>query len=148
MANIPWDDGGRELNYLEELIHDIREGCPRFETTEGFQATRDEFAHAHEILTHQLSHAWKIIERKDFLLEKFKNPWIKCAERMPPYEERVLGVTKDGYFYLAELRDYKLIDMPDVFVSNDGITIKLTHWMPLPPPPQDEIEPEGEDNFE
>lgn len=65
-------------------------------------------------------------------LDKLKNPWIKCSERMPEldddgYSEPVLAVNEIG--------DIKVVS----FYSGEGLDscTEITHWMPLPELPKD-----------
>lgn len=65
-------------------------------------------------------------------LDKLKNTWIKCSERMPPFvgeQSKPVLVWGDGY------------DEPEIgiFHEYDGWDAwGVTHWQPLPPPPEDE----------
>jgi hypothetical protein len=71
--------------------------------------------------------------------------WIKCSERLPEivqdsgdlkWSTEVLCYLNDGSFLLAHKTNF-------VFWKdwNSGLTVKnenVTHWMPLPTPPEDE----------
>lgn len=64
-------------------------------------------------------------------LDKLKNPWIKCSERMPEldddgYSEMVLVVGRHGSIHLNYLKD-----------NEWSLAMKVTHWMPLPELPKD-----------
>ncbi|QGU13977.1 DUF551 domain-containing protein [Leclercia sp. 119287] len=56
--------------------------------------------------------------------------WIKCSERMP--EVMVTVITSNGFDIGQgwwDGDDWKSFDCHDVVPG------KVTHWMPLPPPP-------------
>lgn len=64
-------------------------------------------------------------------LDKFKNPWIKCSERMPEleddgYSEIVLVAGRHGSIRLNYLKD-----------NEWSLAMEVTHWMPLPELPKD-----------
>lgn len=58
--------------------------------------------------------------------------WIKCSDRRPAFGVPVLGYGHNEnptVVYLTALRWYTYVD--DEFASG------VTHWMPLPEPPED-----------
>lgn len=60
------------------------------------------------------------------------NQWIKCSERMPEldddgYSELVLAVSRNRSIHLNFLIDGEWV-----------LTMEVTHWMPLPEPPEEE----------
>lgn len=64
-------------------------------------------------------------------LDKFKNPWIKCSERMPEldddgHSEMVLVAGRNGSIRLNCLID-----------DEWSLAMEITHWMPLPQPPKE-----------
>lgn len=66
-------------------------------------------------------------------LDKFKNPWIKCSERMPEldddgYSEMVLVAGRNGSIRLNFLID-----------DEWSLAMEITHWMPLPKPPKEQV---------
>lgn len=66
-------------------------------------------------------------------LDKLKNPWIKCSERMPELDddgrsEIVLVAGRNGSINLNFLIDDKWFN-----------AMEVTHWMPLPQPPKEQV---------
>lgn len=66
-------------------------------------------------------------------LEKFKNPWIKCSERMPEldddgHSEMVLVAGRNGSIHLNFLID-----------DEWSLAMEATHWMPLPELPKEQV---------
>jgi hypothetical protein len=59
--------------------------------------------------------------------------WIKCSERMPEQYREVLVCSYDGSRYIAALNREMNWDDGDFF---DDIQ-NITHWQPLPEPPQE-----------
>lgn len=62
------------------------------------------------------------------------NRWIPCSERMPEVETRVLLAHENRDIMIGELCDIKIFDTDNGFVKLEDIT----HWMPLPEPPEKE----------
>ena len=55
--------------------------------------------------------------------------WVKCSERMPEFDVLVLVVDQNGIDLGA------IYDGDDWFLADSER--EITHWMPLPAPPQD-----------
>lgn len=64
-------------------------------------------------------------------LDKFKNPWIKCSDRLPPNHTKVLCCNRLKIAIVTRVND-------SWFTSISSYPMHPTHWMPLPPPPKDE----------
>lgn len=64
-------------------------------------------------------------------LDKFKNPWIKCSDRLPPNHTKVLCCNRLTIAIATRVND-------SWFTSISSYPMHPTHWMPLPPPPKDE----------
>lgn len=66
---------------------------------------------------------------------KLPEGWVACSERMPEQFVEVLVCTEDGSRYVAALNQSMNWDDGDFF---DDIQY-VTHWMPLPAAPQQEV---------
>ncbi|EQA3420201.1 DUF551 domain-containing protein [Cronobacter dublinensis] len=72
--------------------------------------------------------------------------WIKCSERMPENDDYVLVADFDAHYTSCE-PNYQIACYGDWFKNNypswdngDGLGVNLktiTHWMPLPAPPDE-----------
>ncbi|EBT4732062.1 DUF550 domain-containing protein [Salmonella enterica subsp. enterica] len=64
--------------------------------------------------------------------------WISCSERMPEDEQEVIVHNKLGYRYVSYFDEHSglFFDMPGGNQMNCIEHILVTHWMPLPAPPQ------------
>ncbi|EEJ3259680.1 DUF551 domain-containing protein [Salmonella enterica subsp. enterica serovar Norwich] len=64
--------------------------------------------------------------------------WISCSERMPEDEQEVIVQNKFGYRYVSYFDEHSglFFDMPGGNQMNCIEHILVTHWMPLPEPPQ------------
>lgn len=58
--------------------------------------------------------------------------WISCSERMPDNNHDVLFFDVWGYIRIG----WFSADDRSWFTSDDGCCMEVTHWMPLPEPPQ------------
>ena len=54
---------------------------------------------------------------------------ISVGERLPEEDVEVLGVCGDGYFWVTSHHN-------SFFTDHDYNFFKITHWMPLPEPPE------------
>lgn len=65
--------------------------------------------------------------------------WIKCEDRMPEKSEKVFVHLKNGImtavWYSSKYRKFNCFDdiEPGGYAFND-----VTHWMPLPEPPEED----------
>lgn len=66
--------------------------------------------------------------------------WISCSERMPEDEQEVIVHNKLGYRYVSYFDEHSglFFDMRGGNQMNCIEHILVTHWMPLPEPPQEE----------
>ncbi|HFW2979828.1 TPA: DUF551 domain-containing protein [Salmonella enterica subsp. enterica serovar Birkenhead] len=64
--------------------------------------------------------------------------WISCSERMPDDEQEVIVHNKLGYRYVSYFDEHSglFFDMRGGNQMNCTEHILVTHWMPLPEPPQ------------
>jgi hypothetical protein len=60
--------------------------------------------------------------------------WIKCSERMPEPNMKILAHSKRCKHFFAVRKNR--VRLPWEFVDGDTCYEKITHWMPLPEPPQ------------
>lgn len=68
-----------------------------------------------------------------------QNEWVRVEERLPENGQIVLFHQKDGFIYCAEYFVGKELMSPEWFIDNDSWNAKVvTHWMPLPAPPEKE----------
>lgn len=62
--------------------------------------------------------------------------WISCSELMPDNNHDVLFFDVWGYIRIG----WFSADDRSWFTSDDGCCMEVTHWMPLPEPPQEDGE--------
>lgn len=66
--------------------------------------------------------------------------WVKCSERMPEIGSRVLVCSRGIYVGLAAYRQWKGAKTEKGralrFEDLRGIVYNVTHWQPLPEPPE------------
>lgn len=67
--------------------------------------------------------------------------WISCSERKPEDEQEVIVQNKLGYRYVSYFDEQSglFFDMPGGNQMNCIEHILVTHWMPLPAAPQQEV---------
>ncbi|EAQ5800836.1 DUF551 domain-containing protein [Salmonella enterica] len=67
--------------------------------------------------------------------------WISCSERMPEDEQEVIVHNKLGYRYVSYFDEHSglFFDMRGGNQMNCIEHILVTHWMPLPAAPQQEV---------
>ena len=69
--------------------------------------------------------------------------WISVEDRLPERDERVLcryTFGEDGLMYFYQVLDYYATDPQPHFQHTLGDTrMRVTHWMPLPEPPEVEV---------
>ena len=64
-------------------------------------------------------------------LDKLKNPWIKCSERMPELDD-------DGRSEMVLVVGKKKIIQQNFLVDDEWVfSMDITHWMPLPELPKE-----------
>ena len=64
--------------------------------------------------------------------------WIPVMERVPEELEDVLCCTDEGYIVLGWLvENPKMTTTGYECASSDGFVRNITHWMPLPEPPEE-----------
>ena len=74
------------------------------------------------------------------------NEWVSVEERLPNDKQIVLFRQKNGFIYCAEYFAGNSLCSPSWFIDCDCWEAKeVTHWMPLPTPP-DRRPPEGEED--
>ena len=59
--------------------------------------------------------------------EEREMDWRPIEDGLPDFDEYVLWYTDDGNYFIEALDK-----------DGDMIRVKVTHWMPLPPPPKTE----------
>ena len=70
--------------------------------------------------------------------------WIPVEERLPENDVMVIGYTPCdgfmfvGYYHEEKKYDWKVWRIITAMRSTKVITKKVTHWMPLPEPPEGE----------
>ena len=76
-------------------------------------------------------------EAADAIEELSKSKWISAEKRLPEVGKRVLTLSKFGHCFDRTLREHNggvLLFAPDGFAPGKDVT----HWMPLPEPPEGE----------
>lgn len=61
--------------------------------------------------------------------------WMKCSERLPEVNDRIELLAWSGEYYWVALHE----KYGGFYCSINGLLIDgVTHWMPLPDPPEEE----------
>ncbi|MGK3157097.1 DUF551 domain-containing protein [Enterobacter kobei] len=84
------------------------------------------------VLMELLRHRAAMLQGADGNSPVIPDGWVACSERMPEQFVEVLACTEGGGRYVAALNQEMTWDDGDFF---DDIQ-DVTHWMPLPTPPQ------------
>ena len=70
--------------------------------------------------------------------------WISVKDRLPNYDTWVIGYTHDQFGSHVEYVDYQTNENRVStkkaicwWEDTDGCQIEVTHWMPLPEPPEE-----------
>ncbi|HHS1785721.1 TPA: DUF551 domain-containing protein [Salmonella enterica subsp. enterica serovar Virchow] len=86
----------------------------------------------------------QVAEYEQIMLQAGSSPvipdgWISCSERMPDDEQEVIVHNKLGYRYVSYFDEHSglFFDMRGGNQMNCTEHILVTHWMPLPEPPQE-----------
>ncbi|HGB6403144.1 TPA: DUF551 domain-containing protein [Salmonella enterica subsp. enterica serovar Oranienburg] len=86
----------------------------------------------------------QVAEYEQIMLQAGNSPvspggWISCSERMPEDEQEVIVHNKLGYRYVSYFDEHSglFFDMRGGNQMNCIEHILVTHWMPLPEPPQE-----------
>lgn len=93
----------------------------------------------------ELAEAFKkaMEESPQVLVIQEKPRWISCSERLPEIFEHVLiiylGFEGEKYITIAYMDDEENACDWCSDWNGDVIDAKVTHWMPLPEPPESEV---------
>ncbi|HGB3295271.1 TPA: DUF551 domain-containing protein [Salmonella enterica subsp. enterica serovar 40:-:1,5] len=86
----------------------------------------------------------QVAEYEQIMLQAGNSPvspggWISCSERIPEDEQEVIVHNKLGYRYVSYFDEHSglFFDMRGGNQMNCIEHILVTHWMPLPEPPQE-----------
>jgi hypothetical protein len=110
---------------IRELVNELRDIAVEYH---GTQQLRERIART--IRAAMLQGAEPVSNR-----DELTDGWVACSERMPEQFVEVLVCTEDGSRYVAALNQSMNWDDGDFF---DDIQY-VTHWMPLPAAPQQEV---------
>jgi hypothetical protein len=61
--------------------------------------------------------------------------WIKCSERLPD-DSRIVLVFSKGQLHFGSYNDWEKVWW--IYEGGNCFTAYVTHWMPLPEPPEGE----------
>ena len=75
------------------------------------------------------------------------NEWVSVEERLPEQENTQVLMTDGECHYISSRNNMvRFLDCEGIFIPGKaGAGVKVTHWMPLPAPP-DRRPPEGEED--
>ena len=66
-----------------------------------------------------------------------KSEWISVKDRMPEQFVTVIGLMKEGVMPFPMVRECYLIE-DGFWFSAINEFVEVTHWMPMPEPPEEE----------
>ena len=88
---------------------------------------------------------WEVCEAMILAYGALENQpfWISVEERLPERDEKCLcryTFGSDGVMYFCQVLDYYATDPQPHFQHAGGESkMRVTHWMPLPEPPKEEV---------
>lgn len=65
-----------------------------------------------------------------------KNEWIDMNDRMPPFNQNVIGVSNKGRVVITFAEIDGQFSLMELDCHYEGDDEHFTHWMPLPEPPK------------
>lgn len=66
------------------------------------------------------------------------NEWISVEDRLPPIgEEVIVAICDERYDSLCKYTSSGWLASKDIWIVDNSICPYVTHWMPLPAPPED-----------
>lgn len=129
----------------EELRGDLAAWATHFHFNDETSLLLCKAADAIEELQKRLDNAEieNIKLKEEFAKYRGKNRWIPVTERLPPISEEVIVCTYTDMIRIWSLERYHPTVADVIWEREDGYyedASEVTHWMPLPHPPESEGE--------